>query len=240
MRTIGLIGGMSWESTAVYYRQINEMIRERLCGLVSAKIAMQSLDFSEVVALQKGNRWDDAAVLLSGAAQNLEAAGADCVLICTNTMHLVAEPVAASVRVPLIDIRTETAKALPAAGKSRPLLLATRYTMEHGFYAEFMRDHFAIEVMVPNEIDRAKVHSVIFDELCCGIVKDDSRHALEKIVQRGKEAGADCVILGCTEICLSLTDDNLALPVFDSTTIHSRAAVAHALGLDRISDQEAI
>lgn len=240
MRTIGLIGGMSWESTAVYYRQINEMIRERLGGLVSAKIAMQSLDFSEVVALQKGNRWDDAAVLLSGAAQHLEAAGADCVLICTNTMHLVAEPVAASIRVPLIDIRTETAKALAAAGKSRPLLLATRYTMEHGFYAEFMRDHFAIEVMVPNEIDRAKVHSVIFDELCCGIVKDDSRHALEKIVQRGKEAGADCVILGCTEICLSLTDDNLALPVFDSTTIHSKAAVAHALGLDRISDQEAI
>ncbi|MEK1889678.1 MAG: aspartate/glutamate racemase family protein [Phyllobacterium sp.] len=240
MRTIGLIGGMSWESTAVYYRQINEIVRTRLGGLCSAKIAMQSLDFSEVVALQKSNRWDDAAALLSGAAQRLEAAGADCVLICTNTMHLVAEPVAASIGVPLIDIRTETATTLAAAGKRRPLLLATRYTMEHGFYADFMRDQFGIDVMVPNEIDRAKVHSVIFDELCCGIVRDDSRHALEKIVQRGKEAGADSVILGCTEICLSLTDDNLALPVFDSTTIHSAAAVAHALGLNQISDQAAV
>ena len=240
MHTIGLIGGMSWESTAVYYRQINEIVRTRLGGLVSARIALQSLDFSEVVALQKSNRWDDAAALLADAARRLERAGADCILICTNTMHLVAGPVAAAVSVPLIDIRTETAKTLATAGKKRPLLLATRYTMEHGFYADFMREEFGIEVFVPNEIDRAKVHSVIFDELCCGIVKDDSRHALEKIVQRGKEAGADSVILGCTEICLSLTEDNLALPVFDSTTIHSRAAVAHALGLDRAIEQAAI
>ncbi|MBZ9656718.1 aspartate/glutamate racemase family protein [Phyllobacterium lublinensis] len=240
MRTIGLIGGMSWESTAVYYRQINENIRTRLGGLASAKIALQSLDFAEVVALQKNNRWDDAAALLAESAKRLEIAGADCVLICTNTMHLVADPVAAAVGVPLIDIRMETGKALSAAGKKRPLLLATRYTMEHGFYADYMRDKCGIEVLVPNEIDRAKVHAVIFDELCCGIVKADSRHALEKIVQRGKDAGADSVILGCTEICLSLTDDNLELPVFDSTTLHSKAAVAHALGLDRDLDQAAI
>ncbi|MDR6634546.1 aspartate racemase [Phyllobacterium sp. 1468] len=239
MRTIGLIGGMSWESTAVYYRQINEMVRARVGGLASAKLAVQSLDFAEVVALQKCDRWDDAAALLSGAAKRLEGAGADCILICTNTMHLVADAVAASVNVPLIDIRHATGRTLKAAGKKRPLLLATRYTMEHGFYADYMRDHFDIELMVPNEIDRAKVHSVIFDELCCGVVRDDSRHALEKIVQRGKDAGADCVILGCTEICLSLTDDNLALPVFDSTTIHSNAAVAHALGLDFLSEQDA-
>jgi aspartate racemase len=229
MRTIGLIGGMSWESTAVYYRQINEMIRTRLGGLHSARIAMQSLDFSEVVALQKSGRWDEAAALLAGAAQRLERAGADCVLICTNTMHLVAGEVAASINVPLIDIRHETGSVLKASGMKRPLLLATRYTMEHGFYAHYMQAEFDIAVMVPNEIDRAKVHSVIFDELCCGLVRPESRHALEKIIQRGKDAGADCVILGCTEICLSLTDDNLALPVFDSTTIHSRAAVAHAL-----------
>ncbi len=240
MHTIGLIGGMSWESTAVYYRQINEMVRARLGGLASAKVTMQSLDFAEVVALQKTNRWDEAAALLSDAAKRLESAGADCILICTNTMHLVAGPVAASVGVPLIDIRSETAKTLAAAGKKRPLLLATRYTMEHGFYADYMRDGFGIEVVVPNEIDRAKVHSVIFDELCCGIVKDDSRNALEKIVQRGKDAGADSVILGCTEICLSLTDDNLALPMFDSTTIHSKAAVAHALGFDFASEQDAV
>ncbi|SDO07160.1 aspartate/glutamate racemase family protein [Phyllobacterium sp. OV277] len=229
MRTIGLIGGMSWESTAVYYRQINEAVRIRLGGLASAKVAMQSLDFSEVVALQKSDRWDDAAALLSDAAKRLEAAGADCVLICTNTMHLVAAEVAKSVTIPLIDIRHETGRVLAAAGKKRPLLLATRYSMEHGFYADYMRDEFGIDVMVPNEIDRAKIHSVIFDELCCGIVKPESRQALEKIIVRGKEAGADCVILGCTEICLSITDDNVALPVFDSTTIHSDAAVSMAL-----------
>ncbi|MEI4480194.1 MULTISPECIES: aspartate/glutamate racemase family protein [unclassified Phyllobacterium] len=230
MRTIGLIGGMSWESTAVYYRQINEEIRGHLGGLSSAKIALQSLDFSEVVALQKSDRWNDAAALLSDAASRLEAAGADCILICTNTMHLVADAVAAAVSIPLIDIRHETGRTLSAAGKKRPLLLATRYTMEHGFYADYLHNNFQIDLAVPNEIDRAKIHSVIFDELCCGLVKDESRHALEKIVARGKEAGADCVILGCTEICLSLTEDNLALPVYDSTTIHSQAAVAYALG----------
>lgn len=237
MHTIGLIGGMSWESTAVYYRQINEIVRARLGGLSSAKITMQSLDFSEVVALQKSDRWEEAAALLSDAAKRLEIAGADCVLICTNTMHLVADAVAASVDIPLIDIRRETGLTLAAAGKKRPLLLATRYTVEHGFYADYMRDQFNIELIVPNEIDRAKVHSVIFDELCCGVVKQDSRHALEKVVVRGKDAGADCVILGCTEICLSITGDDLALPVFDSTTIHSQAAVAHALGLDFASEQ---
>jgi len=239
MRTIGLIGGMSWESTAVYYRQINEMVRVRLGGLASAKIAMQSLDFAEVVALQKSDRWDAAAALLSDAAKRLEGAGADCVLICTNTMHLVADKVAASINVPLIDIRHETGRTLATAGKKRPLLLATRYTMDHGFYADYMRDQFGIDLIVPNEIDRAKVHSVIFDELCCGIVRQESRQALEKTIQRGKDAGADCVILGCTEICLSLPGDNLALPVFDSTTIHSNAAVAHALGLDFMSEQDA-
>jgi aspartate racemase len=239
MRTIGLIGGMSWESTAVYYRQINEIVRTRLGGLSSAKIAMQSLDFSEVVALQKSDRWDDAAALLSDAAQRLEAAGADCVLICTNTMHLVADAVAASIDVPLIDIRQETGRTITVANKKRPLLLATRYTMEQSFYADYMRKEFDIQLIIPNEIDRTRVHSVIFDELCCGVVRQDSRHALEKIVARGKDAGADCVILGCTEICLSLTGDNLALPVFDSTTIHARAAVAHALGQDFVSDQHA-
>jgi aspartate racemase len=229
MRTIGLIGGMSWESTAVYYRHINEEVRNRLGGLVSARIAMQSLDFSEVVALQKADRWHDAGVLLADAARRLELGGADCVLICTNTMHLVAEPVSAAVNIPLIDIRAETGRALADAGMKRPLLLATRYTMEHGFYADYLKTHFGLDLLVPNEIDRAKVHSVIFDELCCGVVKPESRQALEKIVERGKEAGADCVILGCTEICLSLTEDNLALPLFDSTAIHARAAVDHAL-----------
>jgi aspartate racemase len=240
MRTIGLIGGMSWESTAVYYRQINEEIRTHLGGLSSAKIALQSLDFSEVVALQKSDRWNDAAALLSDAAKRLEAAGADCILICTNTMHLVADAVAAAVNIPLIDIRHETGRTLSGAGKKRPLLLATRYTMEHSFYADYLRNNFLIDLAVPNEIDRAKIHSVIFDELCCGLVKDESREALEKIVTRGKEAGSDCVILGCTEICLSLTEDNLALPVYDSTTIHSQAAVAYALGRNAENRKNAI
>ena len=240
MRTIGLIGGMSWESTAVYYRQINEEVRTLLGGLSSARIALQSLNFAEVVALQKSDRWDDAAALLSDAALRLEAAGADCVLICTNTMHLVADKVAAAINIPLIDIRHETGRVLSDAGRKRPLLLATRYTMEQGFYADYLRDTFQIELAIPNEIDRAKVHSVIFDELCCGIVNDDSRHALQKIVVRGMEAGADSVILGCTEICLSLTDDNLALPVYDSTTIHARAAVAYALGHSAGSKRDAV
>lgn len=228
MRTIGLIGGMSFESTAVYYKMINEAVRERLGGLHSAELVMHSVDFQTVVDLQKAGRWDAAATRLGDAARGLERAGADCVLICTNTMHLVADEVAASVHVPLINIIDETAKALSAARIRRPLLLATRYTMEQGFYARRLAAH-GLAMTTPGEAGRKLVHDVIFDELCAGIVRDTSRQALLGLIDAAKADGCDGVILGCTEICLLLDPDKLPLPGFDSTAIHAAAAVDFAL-----------
>ncbi len=229
MKTIGLIGGMSWESTAVYYRHINQEVRRLRGGLASADIAMRSLDFTEVVALQQAGRWDQAGALLGEAGASLARAGAECVLICTNTMHLVAEPVAAMSGIPLIDIITETASTLQAHGRKRPLLLATRYTMEHGFYTERMKAQ-GIEVMVPAVDDRKIVHDIIFNELCQGHVRETARRAYLDIIGRAKTNGADCVILGCTEIGLLIDPDTLPLPGFDSTTIHADAAIRFALG----------
>ena len=228
MRKIGLLGGMSWEGTATYYKLINEGVRQRLGGLASADILMRSLDFRQVVALQKADRWSDAAALLARAAQGLQRAGADCVLICTNTMHLVADDVAYACDIPLIHIIDETARAIRAAGLSRPLLLATRYTMEHGFYAAHMADH-ALDVVTPRADDRLICHNAIFDELCQGVVTRTARQALIDMTERGKAAGADCVILGCTELGLSVAADDLPLPVFDSTHLHAAAAVDFAL-----------
>jgi aspartate racemase len=228
MRTIGLIGGMSWESTAVYYRLINTLVRERLGGLRSAEILLRSLDFERVVTLQKAGDWVGAGLLLGDAADTLVRAGAGSVLICTNTMHLVAGQVAARPGVRLIHIIDETAVAVRAAGCRRPLLLATAYTMEHGFYAARMADH-GVQAQVPDAADRAVVHAMIFDELCHGIVRPQSHARLMEIIARGRDAGADSVILGCTEICLSLDPDALGCPGFDSTAIHARAAVDDAL-----------
>jgi aspartate racemase len=227
MRTIGLIGGMSFESSVVYYRLVNEMVRDRLGGLASAEVLMHSVNFEEIVALQKAGRWNDAAARLGDVARKLEIAGADCVLICTNTMHLIADEVASRVSVPLMHIVDETSAALLAAGCKRPLLLATRYTMEHGFYTERMAGN-GVNAMVPNAEDRTVVHDVIFNELCAGKVLDSSREKLMAIIERGKAAGADSVILGCTEICLILDPENLPLPGFDSTAIHAQAAVEFA------------
>ena len=229
MKTIGLLGGMSWESTAIYYRLLNEAMRARLGGLHSARLLLHSFDFAEVVALQKAGRWDLAADLLGDAAAGLARAGADCVLICTNTMHLVADAVAARTGVPLINIIDATGAALAATGKRRPLLLATRYTMEHGFYADRMRAGAGIAVMTPVAEDRSLVHGIIFDELCRGIVRLESRAAMHEVIARGVAAGADSVILGCTEICLLLDADGLIVPGFDSTNIHAQAAVRFAL-----------
>lgn len=232
MNTIGLIGGMSFESTAVYYRMINERVRERLGGLHSADVLLHSLDFAAIVAMQKAGDWDGAARRLGTAAAGLERAGAGCILICTNTMHLVADAVQAATGARLIHIVDETAAALKASGKRRPLLLATRYTMEHGFYAGRMHDH-GVEVVVPDEAGRALVHDVIFDELCQGRVLETSRAALIALIEAAKADGADSIILGCTEICLILRPDALPLPGFDSTAIHAEAAVDFALGRER-------
>ena len=229
MKTIGLLGGMSWESTATYYKLINEAVRAEMGGLASADILMRSLDFQKVVALQKADRWQDAARLLGDAARGLESAGADCILICTNTMHLVADHVAASCDVPLIHIIHETANALTTAGHRRPLLLATRYTMEHGFYADRMAKD-GIDVLVPNQDDRLICHNAIFDELCQGVVSRQARDALIEMTARGRDQGADSVILGCTELGLIVGSDDLPLPVFDSTHVHAKAAVRFALG----------
>jgi len=228
MRRLGLLGGMSWESTATYYRLINEGVRRRRGGLASADILMRSLNFQNVIELQRADRWEEASRYLSEAAKGLEAAGAESILICTNTMHLVAAEVSASCRVPLIHIIDETAQALNAAGCRRPLLLATRYTMEQGFYTAHM-DRHGIEVLTPGRNDRERCHAIIFDELCQGIVSEQSRAVLHQMTRRGREAGADSVILGCTELGLILDPDALPLPGFDSTHIHARAAVDFAL-----------
>lgn len=229
MKTIGLIGGMSFESSAVYYRLVNEMVRERLGGLASAELLLHSVNFEEIVALQKAGAWDKAAARLGDVAENLQTAGADCILICTNTMHLIADDVAARLSVPLVHIIDETAKSLRAAGCKRPLLLATRYTMEHGFYADRMKE-LGLDVAVPDAADRTIVHDIIFGELCAGRVLDSSREKLMAIIGRAAAEGADGIILGCTEICLILDPDRLPLPGFDSTAIHAMAAVDFAVG----------
>lgn len=228
MKTIGLIGGMSFESSAVYYRQVNEAVRTRLGGLASAEVLMHSVNFAEIVALQKAGRWDLAAKRLSDVAMGLEKAGAGCILICTNTMHMVAGDVETGLTVPLINIIDATAEALKAGAAKRPLLLATRYTMEHPFYAERMKRN-GVEIMVPDADGRTATHDIIFEELCAGHVRDRSRDRLLAIIEKAKAEGADSVILGCTEICLILDPNALPLPGYDSTTIHAQAAVDFAL-----------
>lgn len=228
MKTIGLIGGMSWESTAVYYREINERMRARHGGLVSADILLRSVDFSQVVALQQAGDWDQAGAQLAQIGQQLERAGAACVLICTNTMHKVASAVSSAIGVPLLHIVDITGAALRQSGKRRPLLLATRYTMEQDFYRQHLAEHFGIEALVPEAADRTQVHNVIFDELCQGEVRAESKQAFLDIIARGKAAGADSVILGCTEIGLLIGANDGELPVFDSTFLHAQAAVEFA------------
>jgi aspartate racemase len=229
MQTIGLIGGMSWESTAVYYRRLNEQVRERLGGLNSAEILLRSVNFDVIVGLQKQGRWDEASAVLAGIARDLERAGAGCVLICTNTMHKLADDVQGAVSIPLLHIADVTASAIRAGGYQRPLLLATRYTMEQDFYVTRLRERHALDPIVPDDKDRNVIHDIIFDELCQGIVRDDSRRLYLDAVARGKARGADCVILGCTEICLLIGPEHIDLPVFDSTSLHADAAVEFSM-----------
>ncbi|MCV3764517.1 aspartate/glutamate racemase family protein [Rhizobium sp. TRM95796] len=227
MKKIGLIGGMSWESTAVYYANLNRLARAAYGGLASADILLRSVNFDEIVTLQKAGRWDKAAAVLSDAAAKLQLAGADCVLICTNTMHKVADEVEAAVSVPLLHIIDETALALKAAGKRKPLLLATRYTMEDGFYHRRFAQH-GLDLATPDESGRARTHAIIFEELCAGHVLDGSRTDLTGLIEAAKDQGCDSVILGCTEICLSLDPEKTPLPGFDSTAIHCDAAARFA------------
>lgn len=229
-KTIGLIGGMSWESTAVYYKEINERVRARHGGLASADILMHSVDFSEIVAWQKAGEWGKASDYLGDVGKKLQDAGADCVLICTNTMHMIAGDISSHFEIPLLHIVDVTGAALKAAGMQHPLLLATRYTMEQAFYRDRLEAEYGIVAMVPDQADRDIVHDIIFDELCCGVVKDSSRAAYRAAIAKAKAQGCDCVILGCTEIGLLIGPDDTDLPVFDSTKLHAEAAVEFACG----------
>jgi aspartate racemase len=230
MRTLGLIGGMSWESTAVYYRLINEAVRDRLGGLHSGKLVLWSVDFAGIAAAQAAGDWDAAAAPLAAAARGLECAGADALVICTNTMHKVADRVTAASSLPLIHIADATAQAARTAGVRRPLLLATCFTMEQDFYVGHLREGHGLDVRVPEAEDRALVHAVIYEELCRGVVSPASRARYQEVVARGAAAGADGVILGCTEIGLLLSPGDVPLPVIDTTQVHALAAVDFALG----------
>jgi len=229
MQTIGLIGGMSWESTAVYYRRLNEQVRDRLGGLHSADILMRSVDFDAIVGLQKRGHWDEASRILVDIARGLEHGGAGCVLICTNTMHKLADEVQQAVSIPLLHIADVTAAAIKAEGLKRPQLLATRYTMEQDFYVARLRERFGLDPVIPDADDRTVIHDIIFDELCQGIVRDESRKLYLDIIARGKAQGADSVILGCTEICLLVGPEHIDLPVFDSTLLHADAAIEFSM-----------
>lgn len=229
MKTVGLIGGMSVESTAIYYRLINEDVRARLGGHHSAKLILWSVDFAEIEAMQRAGAWGDAGRVLAAAARRLEAAGAEAVLIAANTMHKVADAVAGAVTVPLLHIADATAVAINERGCRRPLLLATRYTMEHDFYRGRLKERHGIEALIPNEEGRAVVHGVIFDELVKGVILPASRQRYLEVIAGALREGADSVIFGCTEIGMLLAPSDVPAPVFDTAVLHAKAAVDFAL-----------
>lgn len=229
MKTIGLIGGMSWESTVVYYQHLNRLARERLGGLHSAELLMWSFDFADIEALQAAGDWDGATARMVDAGRRLEAGGAACLVICTNTMHRMADEVRAAVGIPLLHIADATAQAIGASSCTLPLLLATRYTMEQPFYRARLKDLHGIDTLVPDVAGRTVVHDVIYDELCRGIITPQSRTRYLEVVSRMCAAGADGVIFGCTEVGLLVGADDFDVPVFDTTLIHARAALEFAL-----------
>ena len=229
MKTIGLIGGMSWESTQYYYRQINQGIRQHLGGLHSAQILLHSVDFAPIEALQHAGDWDATAEILSRAARSLKAGGADFFLICTNTMHKVANMVEKSVKIPLLHIADATARVLLADNISRIGLLGTAFTMEQSFYKGRLNQQHGIEVLVPESRDRETVHRIIYQELCLGTVKPASKKTYLQIIERLQQQGIEGVILGCTEICMLVEQADTDIKIFDTTAIHAQQAVEFAL-----------
>ena len=228
MKTIGLIGGMSWESTVTYYQILNETVKQQLGGLHSAKILLYSVDFAEIEEYQARGQWDESAEVLAQAAENLEKAGADFLLICTNTMHKVAPQVRSRVRIPLIHIAEATAEALQEAGITTVGLLGTKYTMTQDFYKAKLIEA-GIDVVIPDESGVELVNHVIYDELCLGIVRDESRQQFVSVIENLRARGAQGVILGCTEIGLLISQEDTSLPVFDTTHIHAEKAALYAL-----------
>ncbi len=230
MRTLGLLGGMSWESTLLYYRLLNEGVKARLGGLHSAPLLLASFDFAPIAERQAAGDWEALGLELGEAGRRLAAAGAQALLICTNTMHRLHGEVEARSGLPAIHIADATGAALRAAGCRRPALLATRFTMEGAFYRERLAERCGVEALVPDEADRGLVHRVIYEELCRGIVAPASKAAYLGVVERLRRAGADGVILGCTEITLLLGQADMDLPVFDTTAIHAQAGVDFMVG----------
>ncbi len=231
MKTIGLIGGMSWESTVPYYRVINETVKEQLGGLHSAKLILYSVDFHEIEALQRQGDWDSAGLALGHAASSLQAAGASFLVLCTNTMHKVAHQIEAAVNIPLLHIADPTAAAIKTSGHTMVGLLGTRFTMEQAFYKDRLRDHHGLQVKVPAMADRDLVHRIIYEELCLGIVKAESRAEYQRVMQDLASQGVQSIILGCTEISLLVNAQDSPVTLFDTTAIHARAAALEALRL---------
>jgi aspartate racemase len=229
MKTIGLIGGMSWESTVPYYQTINRAIGRRLGGLHSAKVALYSVDFDEIEKLQHAGKWEESGEILADAARALRRAGADFIVLCTNTMHKVAPQIEAAVDIPLLHIADATAARVKAAGVGRVGLLGTRFTMEEDFYRGRLESRHGLAVLVPPAGDRDLVHRVIYGELCLGEVLEASRSAFRQVVGGLVERGAQGVILGCTEIGLLLRPEDAAVPLFDTAAIHAEAAAEYAL-----------
>ena len=229
MKTIGLIGGMSWESTVSYYQAINQGVKLALGGLHSAKVCLYSVDFDEIEKLQRENRWHDSAILLAKAAQAVEAAGADFVLICTNTMHKVADEVQAAISIPLVHIADATAQKLITDGIKRVGLLGTKFTMQEDFYKNRLTERFGIEVLVPTSTAQDMIHDVIYNELCLGTINNQSRQHFISVINDLYQQGAEAVILGCTEIALLVEPQHTDVPLYDTTQIHAAKAVALAI-----------
>ncbi|MGB5917530.1 aspartate/glutamate racemase family protein [Arcobacter sp.] len=229
MKTIGLLGGMSWESTALYYKQINEEIKNKLGSLHSAKVVIYSVDFDEIEKLQHSGEWDKTADILGVAAQNIEKASADFLLICTNTMHKVVPQIQTKINIPIVHIADATAKVLQKDNIKKVGLLGTAFTMKEDFYKNIISENFDIEVLVPNEEDIKIIHKIIYEELCLGIVKEESRKEYLKIIDKLVENGAEGIILGCTEICMIISSKNTDIKLYDTTKIHAIEAVNLAL-----------
>ncbi|EON70833.1 aspartate/glutamate racemase family protein [Lysinibacillus sphaericus] len=228
MKTIGLIGGMSWESSAEYYRLINVNVKQQLGGLHSAKCILYSVDFQEIEHYQAAGEWEQAGQVLGQAAQSLEKAGAEVIVICTNTMHKVCEVIAANITIPILHIADATALQIQQASLQKVALLGTKYTMEQDFYKARV-EGFGIEVVIPNEEERNGVNRIIYEELCLGVIEPASKNYYLQVIEKLIEAGAQGIILGCTEIGLLIKQEDVAVPVFDTTVIHAHAAVATAI-----------
>lgn len=229
MKTIGLLGGMSWESTLSYYKIVNESIKNKLGGLSSAKICMYSVNFEEIERLQHQGKWDETAIILSNAAKSIEKGGADFLLICTNTMHKVASDIESNINIPILHIADSTAEKLVENHVKKVGLLGTKFTMEQEFYKGRLLEKHGIEVVIPNETDRIEVHNIIYEELCKGEIREESRKSYVRVIEELAACGAEAVILGCTEIALLVNQDHTDVPLYDTTRIHAEYAAECAI-----------